>query len=188
MSAYSGLMKLRGEITFENVEFQLSTGASNSQGYQYAYYQRAKSCIVGPSSSGKTTIIKLIPRFYEIRGGSIKIDGRDSLEYPLAVLRQNVSFVLQENVLFDGTILENIMIGRSEATMEEIVESAKQAHIHDTLMSWPDGYNTRVLDRGRTSLLVNANVSRLHEPYCTMLLSLSWMNLQQPLTRKTRRR
>src|SRR5579859_1468103 len=86
-----------------------------------------KVALVGLSGGGKTTLVKLIPRFYEIQQGAVLIDGIDNRKYPLSVLRQNVSQVLQESVLFEGTILDNIKIGRPSATMEEIVSAAQQA-------------------------------------------------------------
>jgi ABC-type multidrug transport system ATPase subunit len=91
----------------------------------------------------------LISRFYEIQQGMIKIDGVDTRLYPLDVLRNNVSMVLQDSVLFEGTIRENIAIGRPEASTEQIVDVAKKANIHETIMNLPEGYDTTVREQGK---------------------------------------
>src|ERR1700732_5091435 len=82
-----------------------------------------KIALVGLSGGGKTTLVKLIPRFYEVTGGVVRIDGKDTREYPLSLLRQNIGMVLQESVLFEGTILENLKIGRPNATMVEVMKA-----------------------------------------------------------------
>src|SRR5438876_9662843 len=92
----------------------------------------------------KSSLVKLISRFYDIQQGMIKIDGVDIRLYPLDVLRNNVSMVLQDSVLFEGNIRENIAIGRPGASNEQIVDVAKKANIHDTIMSFPEGYDTTV--------------------------------------------
>lgn len=104
--------------------------------------------IVGLSGGGKSTLIKLIPRFYDVQQGALSIDGIDARLMPLEVLRQNISLVLQESILFEGTIRENIALGRVGASNEEIIEAAMKASIHDTIMRLPDGYNTRVRESG----------------------------------------
>src|SRR5437667_2578723 len=105
--------------------------------------------LVGLSGGGKTTLVKLISRFYEIQQGAIKIDGVDIRLFPLDVLRNNVSMVLQDSVLFEGTIRENIAIGRPGASNEQIVDVAKKANIHDTIMNMPEGYDTTVREQGK---------------------------------------
>src|SRR5437763_991816 len=105
--------------------------------------------LVGLSGGGKTTLVKLISRFYDIQQGVIKIDGVDIRLYPLDVLRNNVSMVLQDSVLFEGTIRENIAIGRPGASIEQIIEVAKKATIHDTIMNFPEGYDTTVREQGK---------------------------------------
>jgi ATP-binding cassette, subfamily B, bacterial len=146
---YYGPQRLKGEITFENVIFGYTPDRPILKGINLHIAAGKKVALVGLSGGGKTTLVKLIPRFYEIQQGSVKIDGLDNRYYPLSLIRRNVSQVLQDSVLFEGTILENIKIGRPEATMEEIVEAAKQAHIHDTIMDLPDGYETKVRERGK---------------------------------------
>jgi len=146
---YYGPQRLKGEIAFENVIFGYTADRPILKGINLHIAAGKKVALVGLSGGGKTTLVKLIPRFYETQQGSLKIDGLDNRNYPLSLLRRNVSQVLQDSVLFEGTILENIKIGRPEATMEEIVEAAKQAHIHETILDLPDGYETKVRERGK---------------------------------------
>ncbi len=146
---YRGPQRLKGDITFENVVFGYMPERPILKGINLHIATSKKVALVGLSGGGKTTLIKLIPRFYEVQQGSVKIDGVDNRFYPLSVLRRNVSQVLQESVLFEGTIGDNIKIGRPEATVIEVVEAAKQAQIHDTIMRMPEGYNTKVSKRGK---------------------------------------
>src|SRR5207248_4646331 len=107
-----------------------------------------KVALVGLSGSGKTTLVQLMPRFYELWAGAITIDGVDHRCYPLEVLRQNISLVLPESVLFAGTIRDNIAIGRPGASDEEIIDAAKKAHIHETILAL-GGYEARVREQGK---------------------------------------
>lgn len=102
--------------------------------------------VVGPTGSGKTTIMNLINRFYDVDAGSIRFDGRDIRDYDLDSLRQNTGIVLQESVLFSGTIADNIRFGAADATQEMVETAARATHIHDFIMSLPDGYETQVTD------------------------------------------
>ena len=104
--------------------------------------------IVGPSGGGKTTLCHLIPRFYELSGGSISIDGHDIREVTRASLRQKIGIVQQDVFLFTGTIFDNIAYGKLGASREEVIEAAKKANIHDYIMSLPEGYDTFVGERG----------------------------------------
>ncbi len=106
--------------------------------------------IVGPTGSGKSTVVSLIPRFYDVQSGSVKIDGNDIRKYKLKHLRDNIGYVLQDTVLFHGTIYENIAFGRPSATKEEVIEAARLANAHDFIMAMPLGYDTPVGDRGLT--------------------------------------
>ncbi len=146
---YTGPQKLKGEITFENVFFGYTPERPILKGINLRIEAGKKVALVGLSGGGKTTLVKLIPRFYEAQQGYVKIDGIDTRSIPLDLLRRNVTQVLQESVLFEGTILDNIKIGRPEATMDEIIAAAKQAQIHETILSMPDGYNTKVRERGK---------------------------------------
>jgi ABC-type multidrug transport system fused ATPase/permease subunit/pSer/pThr/pTyr-binding forkhead associated (FHA) protein len=174
---YNGPRMLRGDISFENVFFGYTPEKHILKGINLHIPAGKKVALVGLSGGGKTTLVKLIPRFYEASNGVVRIDGRDNREYPLSMLRQNVGMVLQESVLFEGTILENLKIGRPHATIEEVINATKQAHIHDVIMSWPEGYGTRVLNQGKNfsggqrqrlaiarALLSDAHILVLDEP------------------------
>ncbi len=104
--------------------------------------------IVGPSGGGKTTLCHLIPRFYEISGGSISVDGHDIRAVTRASLRHQIGIVQQDVFLFTGTIFDNIAYGKLGASREEVIEAAKKANIHDYIMSLPEGYETFVGERG----------------------------------------
>ena len=146
---YYGSQKLKGDIIFENVIFGYTPTMPVLKGINLHIPTGKKVALVGLSGGGKTTLIKLIARLYEIQQGSVKIDGVDNRMYPLAILRQNVSLVLQDNILFEGTIRENIEIGKPGASLEEIIDAAKKAYIHDTIMSFPGGYETEVREQGK---------------------------------------
>ena len=104
--------------------------------------------LLGPSGSGKTTICSLLPRFYDVTGGSIRIDGKDIRSLSLESLRNNIGLVQQDVYLFCGSIKDNISYGKPGASIEEIIDAAKKANIHDFIMSLPDGYDSYVGERG----------------------------------------
>jgi ABC-type multidrug transport system fused ATPase/permease subunit len=106
--------------------------------------------IVGPTGSGKSTVVSLIPRFYDVQAGTVLIDGHDVRDYSLKALRDQIGYVLQDTILFRGTIAENISFGRPDATQEEIVTAAKLANAHDFISAMPKGYETPVGERGST--------------------------------------
>ena len=145
---YTGPQRFQGEITFEHVVMGYLPGVPVLQGINLHLSPGKRIGLVGLSGAGKTTLVKLIPRFYDIWQGTIKIDGVDNRLYPLDVLRNNVSMVLQDSVLFEGTIRENIAFGRPGAGIEDIVEAAKKANIHEMIESLPDGYETHVSEQG----------------------------------------
>ena len=146
---YYGPTQLKGDILFDNVIFSYAPNRPVLKGINLHIPAGKRVALVGLSGGGKTTLVKLISRFYEIQQGSVRIDGVDNRMYPLGVLRQNVSMVLQDNVLFEGTIRENIAIGKPGASLEEIIDAAKKAYVHDTIMSMPDGYETEVREQGK---------------------------------------
>ena len=145
---YCGPTRLKGDLRCQNVIFGYTPERPVLKGIDLAIPAGSKIGIVGLSGGGKTTLIKLFPRFYEVQQGSVMIDGLDNRLYPLNILRQNISLVLQDSILFEGTLRENIALGRPDATDEEIMEAAKKAYIHNTIMMLPDGYNTRVREQG----------------------------------------
>ncbi|HET8910669.1 MAG TPA: ABC transporter transmembrane domain-containing protein [Ktedonobacteraceae bacterium] len=146
---YNGPQRLRGDIAFENVYFAYSSDRPVLKGINLNIPAGKKVALVGLSGGGKTTLVKLIPRFYEVQQGVVRFDGVDNRLYPLKVLRENVSMVLQDSVLFEGTIRENIEIGRPGARIDEIIDAAKKAQMHETIIGLPDGYETLVREQGK---------------------------------------
>ena len=138
----------KGEIELSDVSFSYNDSIRVLSGIDLKIQAGMKLAIVGPSGGGKTTLCRLIPRFYEIQGGSIKIDGKDIRDLSLESLRENIGIVQQDVFLFADTIKENIRYGRLDATDEEIVTAAKRANIHEFILSLPQGYDTYVGERG----------------------------------------
>jgi subfamily B ATP-binding cassette protein MsbA len=141
---------LRGNITFQRVGFRYSTEAAVLQDVSFEIKAGQMVGIVGPTGSGKSTVVSLIPRFYDPTSGTITIDGTDIRGFKLEGLRNQVGYVLQETVLFRGTVAENIAYGRSGATREEVVAAAKLANADEFIVKMPHGYDTMVGDRGDT--------------------------------------
>ncbi len=146
---YTGPTKLEGDIRFENVIFGYSPEQAVLKGINLHIPAGKRVALVGLSGGGKTTLVKLIPRFYEIQQGSVKIGGVDNRAYPLTVLRQNVSMVLQDSVLFEGTVAENIAIGKQGAQLYEVIEAAKKANIHETIIRDLGGYDGEIREQGK---------------------------------------
>ena len=138
-----------GDIEFKDVSFAYDEGKGDVLSHINLHIKPGEMlALVGQSGGGKSTLCQLIPRFYEISSGSIMLDGTDIRKIKLADLRSNIGIVQQDVFLFAGTILDNIRYGRPSATMEEVVEAAKMAEIHDDIMAMPDGYETIVGERG----------------------------------------
>ena len=138
-----------GDIEFKDVSFAYDEGKGDVLSHVDLHIKPGEMlALVGQSGGGKSTLCQLIPRFYEISSGSITLDGTDIRHIKLADLRGNIGIVQQDVFLFAGTILDNIRYGRPSATMEEVVEAAKMAEIHDDIMAMPDGYETIVGERG----------------------------------------
>ncbi len=140
---------LRGRVEFDHVSFRY-VGANDQalQDVSFVVEPGETVALLGATGSGKTTIINLIPRFYDVQSGVVRVDGHDVRDVTLHSLRSQIGTVLQETNLFTGTIRENIAFGRPNATMDEIIEAARAAEAHDFIMSFPDGYETRVGERG----------------------------------------
>ncbi|MBQ0102271.1 MAG: ABC transporter ATP-binding protein, partial [Firmicutes bacterium] len=142
------LTDVKGEIEFKEVTFSYVDGQKVLDGVSFKAEAGKKLALVGSSGGGKTTICNLIPRFYEIGGGEITIDGKDVRGLTLESLRRNIGIVSQDVFLFDSTVFDNIAYGNTEASREEVIEAAKLANIHDFIMSLPNGYETEVGERG----------------------------------------
>lgn len=138
-----------GEIEFSNVTFRYESEKKEVLTNLSLKVKRGESiALVGPSGGGKTTLCSLIPRFYEISEGEIKIDGINIKDVTLNSLRENIGIVQQDVYLFSGSVKENIAYGKIDATMEEIIEASKSAGAHEFIMALPDGYDTYVGERG----------------------------------------
>ncbi|MBZ5622695.1 MAG: ABC transporter ATP-binding protein/permease [Acidobacteriia bacterium] len=140
----------RGEIAFNHVAFEYVPGSRVLADVTFRISPGQFVGVVGPTGSGKSTIASLIPRFYDPGGGAITIDGVDIREFQLQSLRQHFGFVLQDTVLFRGTVAENISYGRPTAAAREIAEAAQLANAHEFIQQMPEGYQTVIGERGMT--------------------------------------
>ena len=137
-----------GDVRFEGVDFSYVPGTPIIRDLSFHAKPGSLTAIVGPTGAGKTTIINLLMRFYDVDGGTILIDGKDIRTMTRASLRKAFTMVLQDTWLFHGTIFENIAYGKENATMEEVVAAAKAAHIHSYISRLPQGYQTVLTDNG----------------------------------------
>ncbi|NLI61742.1 MAG: ABC transporter ATP-binding protein [Clostridiales bacterium] len=156
------LDKILGRVTFENVRFGYSPDKIIINNFSADIKPGQKIAIVGPTGAGKTTIVKLLMRFYDLNGGRILVDGHDIVEFTRKDLRDMFGMVLQDTWLFSGTIMDNIRYGRSYATDEEVIEAAKAAHAHRFIMTLPEGYDMEIneeadnISQGQKQLLTIA--------------------------------
>jgi ATP-binding cassette subfamily B protein len=144
------LQEVRGEVTFENVSFAYSDGKHVLHDVSFRAEPGETLALIGPTCSGKSTIVNLIPRFYEVSEGRILVDGHDVRDVTQESLRRHTATVMQDAFLFSSTIAENIAYGRPDASQQEIEDSARAARAHDFILSFPEGYETRVGERGVT--------------------------------------
>jgi ATP-binding cassette subfamily B protein len=142
--------RLRGEIVLEHVDFGYAPGAPILRDVNLRIEAGQMAALVGPTGAGKTTIVSLIPRFYQPDSGIVKIDGWDVRRFTQESLRQQISFVLQENLLFHATVWQNIAYGKPEASRSAILRAAELANAHEFIELLPQGYNTLVGERGVT--------------------------------------
>ena len=148
------LPEAKGKVEFKNVNFRYVTGGTGDDvlhDINFTVEPGKFVAIVGGTGTGKSSLVNLIPRFYDVTGGSVLVDGMDVRDYPLEELRGRIGMVLQNNVLFTGTIRENLLWGREEATEEELIQAARDAQAYDFIMALPDGFDT-VLAQGGTNV------------------------------------
>lgn len=142
------LPEVSGKVEFQNVSFAYNDKGNVITDLSFSVKPGEVIAIVGPSGAGKSTIANLLPRFYDVNKGDIKIDGHSVREVTLDSLREQVGIVPQETMLFNGSVYNNILYGRLDATKEEIEAAAKAANAHDFIMQLTDGYETKLGDRG----------------------------------------
>lgn len=139
------LPEKRGSVSFRNVDFKYRSSGSGDnvlEGIDLEIAPGEFVAVVGATGVGKSSLINLIPRFYDVTGGQVLVDGMDVRDYPVRALRERIGMVLQKNILFSGTIRENLLWGDAEASDEEMIRAAKNAQAHDFIMSFPDGYDS----------------------------------------------
>ena len=142
------LEDVKGNVTFEDVTFSYISGSTVLEHVNLTVEPGQMIALVGPTGAGKTTIVSLISRFYDVDSGSVKIDGVDIRDISFASLRKNVGVMMQDSFLFAGTIMDNIRFSKPDATDEECIEAAKMVHAHDFIMNKPDGYQTKISGQG----------------------------------------
>jgi ATP-binding cassette subfamily B protein/subfamily B ATP-binding cassette protein MsbA len=140
--------RVRGEFIFKDVSFAYTQGAPVLENISLIIPAKSVMALVGPTGVGKTTLVSLIPRFYDVSGGSITLDGHDLRDYTLESLRKQVSIVLQDVFLFYGTVRENLLFGRHDAGEGELVAAARAANAHEFIMELSEGYETIIGERG----------------------------------------
>ncbi|MCA9938147.1 MAG: ABC transporter ATP-binding protein [Anaerolineales bacterium] len=190
------LPSVTGQVTFEDVTFRyFSSGEPVLKNVSFTARPGQTVALLGATGSGKTTIINLLPRFYDPSEGRILIDGHDLRDVTLDSLRSQIGIVLQETNLFSGTIRDNIAFGRSDASLDEVMDAAKAAAAHDFIMLFPDGYDTPVGERGTTlsggqkqriaiarALLLNPHILILDDSTSSVDLATEYL-IQQSLDR-----
>lgn len=143
------LPAIQGEISFDHVEFAYEKeGFPVLKDMNFTVKPGETVALVGMSGGGKSTIVSLIPRFYDVTGGAIRIDGHDIRDIQTKTLRDQIGMVLQDSILFSDSVRSNILMGKPDASEEEIVSAAKAANAHDFIMELPNGYDTKVGERG----------------------------------------
>src|SRR5215472_73249 len=142
--------RLQGAIDLQGVSFEYESGQRVLHDINLSIFPREKIAIVGATGAGKSTLVSLIPRFYDPTGGTVSIDGKDIRDFTINSLREHISLVLQDSLLFSGTVRENIAFGCPDATDEEIITAARLANADEFIRDFPDGYNSPVSERAKT--------------------------------------
>ncbi|MGL4522577.1 MAG: ABC transporter ATP-binding protein [Bacilli bacterium] len=144
------LPPIKGNVTFKDVTFRYEEGKNILNGVDFHIHQGQSIALVGPTGAGKTTIINLLSRFYDVNEGTVKVDGHDVRNVTLESLRTQMGVMLQDTFVFSGTIADNIRYGKLDATDEEVIAASKLVRAHDFIQHFKDGYNTIVEERGST--------------------------------------
>ena len=150
-AARQALPAPRGQVEFRDVSFKYVTSGTGDDVLSHISFTVQPGqfvALVGGTGTGKSTLVNLIPRFYDVTGGAVLVDGMDVRDYPPEALRGRIGMVLQNNVLFSGTIRENLKWGNPDATEEEVIQAAKDAQAYDFIMSFPDGFDTNLSQGG----------------------------------------
>ncbi|MEA4947896.1 MAG: ATP-binding cassette domain-containing protein [Oscillospiraceae bacterium] len=142
------LSGVRGEVEYKNVSFAYAGGEPVLQNIDLRVAAGECLAVLGPSGSGKTTLCQLLPRFYDVTGGAVLVDGHDVRAVTQASLRRNIGVIQQDVFMLAGTVRDNIRYGRPDATDAEIVQAAVRAQIHEEILEMPDGYDTYIGERG----------------------------------------
>ena len=142
------LPHVKGSVSFNNVSFAYNTDEPILDDVSFSATPGQVVALVGPSGAGKSTVASLLPRFYDVTGGSIVIDGLDIRDVTMESLREQVGIVPQETMLFNGSVYDNILYGRLDATEEEVMAASKAANAHNFITELPNGYDTQLGDRG----------------------------------------
>ena len=144
------LINVQGDVEFDNVQFAYDEDNLALKGVNLTVKKGQTVAIVGPSGAGKSTIANLLPRFYDVTGGAIRIDGVDVRDVTFTSLRENIGLVPQDTMLFNASVRENILYGRLDATEQEIIDAAKAANVFEFIEKLPNGFDTIVGERGNS--------------------------------------
>ncbi|MDR2514089.1 MAG: ABC transporter ATP-binding protein/permease [Christensenellaceae bacterium] len=142
------LPPIQGEVRFEDVSFGYDSGRLVLKNVNFAIKPGQTVALVGPTGAGKSTVVNLLSRFYDVTGGAVRIDGHDIRKVELNSLRRQMSVMMQDSFIFSGTIMDNIRYGKLDASDEEVMAAAKAVHVHDVIMQMEKGYGTEVNERG----------------------------------------
>lgn len=142
------LKQCSGKVTFSNVSFAYHQRKPAIENVSFTVEPGTKTAIVGESGSGKSTCLKLLFRFYDVKGGSIQLDGHDVSHLKMGSFRKYIAVVPQDIILFNTSVMYNLQYAKPEATLEDVQNACRAARIHDRIMEFPEGYDTKVGERG----------------------------------------
>ncbi len=176
------LGRLKGQVSFKNVTFGYDPNLPVLHGVDIEAKEDETIALVGPTGAGKSSVINLLCRFYDVQGGQVTVDGHDVRDVTIQSLRENLGIVLQDTVIFSGTIRDNIRYGRLDATDEEVEAAATIVGAHEFISALPDGYDTQVRERGSRLSVGQRQLLSFARPSWLTQESSYWM---KPLRRWT---